>query len=64
MLREAIAKHRPRPKFDPESVAALVLSLMQGSILVAKALEDPGVILRNIEHGRAYVDGLFGRKRN
>jgi hypothetical protein len=39
----------------------MVLSLMQGSLLVAKARQDVGVLLANIEHCRAYVDGFFKR---
>lgn len=61
MLRQAKTAHQPVVDFDPESVAAMALSLLQGSILLAKAMQDVGIILKNIEHCRAYVDGLFGR---
>jgi TetR/AcrR family transcriptional repressor of nem operon len=62
-LREAKAKHRPKTEFDPESVSLMLVSLMQGSILLAKTMQDAKLIAHNLEHFRSYVDTLFGRAR-
>ena len=62
-LREAKEKHRPAADFDPESVALMFVSLMQGSILLAKTMQDGKLIAHNLEHFRSYVDTLFGRSR-
>lgn len=60
MLKEAKQSHPPASDFDPESVANLILSLMQGSLLLAKAKQNVTVIEQNIEHCRAYLKSLFG----
>ncbi|HKE18396.1 MAG TPA: TetR/AcrR family transcriptional regulator [Kofleriaceae bacterium] len=60
LLDEARAAQRPASDFDSEEVASLLNSVWQGSMLIAKARQDPGMIVRNLEHARAYVDGLFG----
>lgn len=59
LLREARTAHPPAVEFDPDSVARMILSLLQGSILLAKAHQDPGIIQENLRHCRAYLDGLF-----
>ena len=60
MLAEAKQARVPESAFDPESVAWLLTSMVQGSMLVAKTRQDRGVILNNIRHCRAYVDSLLG----
>lgn len=60
LLDEAKAAHPPRTDFDSEEVAWYLNSLWQGSMLIAKARNEPRIILRNLERARAYVDGLFG----
>jgi TetR/AcrR family transcriptional repressor of nem operon len=60
-LQEAKKKYRPKVDFDPESVATLFVSLLQGSILLAKARRDPALIPDNANHFRTYVAGLFGK---
>jgi hypothetical protein len=59
-LKAAKARHQPKSDFDPDSVATLMLSLMQGSLLVAKTRQDPGVIVQNVQHCRRYIATLFG----
>lgn len=59
MLEEAKAAHPPRVDFDAESVAWMLNSLWQGSMLIAKTRRDPETIVANLRHGRAYVDALF-----
>jgi len=59
MLREARTKQRAKTDFDPKSVATLFVSLMQGSMLLAKVRQDKSVLKENLGHFRAYVDALF-----
>jgi TetR/AcrR family transcriptional regulator, transcriptional repressor for nem operon len=59
-LLEAAKKIHPvRVEFDPEHVGWLFNSLWQGSLLVAKTRRDPEIVVRNLEHARAYVATLF-----
>jgi TetR/AcrR family transcriptional regulator, transcriptional repressor for nem operon len=60
LLDQARAAQRPLVDFDSTEVAWLLNSVWQGSMLVAKARQDRDMIIRNLEHARAYVDGLFG----
>lgn len=60
LLAEAKAAQPPRTDFDEEEMAWFLNSLWQGSMLVSKTRLDPGVIIRNLERARDYVDGLFG----
>ena len=60
MLKEAKSKYHPRTDFDPQSVATLFVSLMQGSMLLAKARQDKSVMAGNLEHFRCYIETLFG----
>jgi TetR/AcrR family transcriptional repressor of nem operon len=59
MLTEARKKYKPKVPFDPESVAWMLNSLWQGSMLVSKTKEQPQIILSNLRQARAYVDNLF-----
>jgi len=62
-LRAAKVAHPPASDFDPESVATLFVSVVQGSMLLAKAQRKSTVTRENIEHFRHYMEGLFGRAR-
>jgi TetR/AcrR family transcriptional repressor of nem operon len=62
-LAEAQAAHSPNPEFDPRSLAMLYLSIIQGSLLLAKAAESNGVLRSNVEQFRRYLESLFGRPR-
>ncbi len=59
MLANAKKQYRLRVNFDPVSVAWMLNSLWQGSMLVSKTQGDPRTIVSNLRHARAYVDGLF-----
>jgi TetR/AcrR family transcriptional repressor of nem operon len=63
LLVDAKAAQPPEIDFDPDQVAGFVLSLVQGSFLVAKMRQDPQVIQHNLNHAQAYVHRLFGRSR-
>jgi TetR/AcrR family transcriptional repressor of nem operon len=60
-LAEAKAVYAPKAGFDPKSIAMLYLSIVQGSLMLAKASESNRVLIENIEGFRAYLGTLFGR---
>ena len=62
-LAAAKLKHVPDADFDPASVARLFITLIQGSMILAKASKDAGVFEENVEHFRRYIESLFGRQR-
>jgi TetR/AcrR family transcriptional repressor of nem operon len=59
-LAEAKSAHLPQVDFDPKSVAMLFVSILQGSLILAKVSEANAVLLENIEQFRAYLQSLFG----
>jgi hypothetical protein len=61
LLADAQGAHPPAIPFDPDSVADLMLGVVQGTLLVAKTRQNRAVIVNNIRHCRAYVLGLFGK---
>src|SRR5882724_1625815 len=60
-LAEAKALYAPRAAFDPKSLAMMYVSIMQGSLMLAKASESNRVLVENLEQFRAYLQALFGR---
>lgn len=62
-LAQAKALHAPKAGFDPKSVAALYISIVQGSLMLAKASESNDIISENIEQFRQYLEGLFGSSK-
>ena len=60
MLKKAKSVHAARIDFDPQSVAKLMLSIIQGTLVVAKIQDDPSSVMKdNINHLRTYVNSLF-----
>lgn len=53
-------KHAPKADFDPASVARLFLTVIQGSMIMAKASQNPAVFEDNVAHLRRYIESLFG----
>ena len=62
-LAEAKALYAPRAAFDPTRLAVLYVSIVQGSLMLAKASESNRVLVENIEQFRDYLQTLFGRSR-
>lgn len=62
-LVEAKALHAPGATFDPKSLAALYVSIVQGSLMLAKASESNRVLFDNIEQFRSYLQSLFSQAR-
>ena len=60
-LAEAKSLHAPKADFDPKNVAMLYVSIVQGSLMLAKASETNTVLHENIEQFRRYLQGLFGQ---
>ncbi len=59
LLAAAKSRHPVVRDFDPDQVGWFLNSLWQGSMLIAKTREDPQIIVENLRHARAYIDGLF-----
>jgi TetR/AcrR family transcriptional regulator, transcriptional repressor for nem operon len=57
-------KHAPDADFDPASVARLYLTVIQGSMLMAKASKSAVVFEENVGHLRRYIESLFARSRS
>ena len=61
-LEEAKRLHPPRVDFDSASLADHFIAVYEGSLVLAKAKGDARVLAENVEHFRAYLDALFGRR--
>ena len=62
-LAEAKSLHAPKADFNPKNVAMLYVTIIQGSMMLAKASETNAVLLENIEQFRRYLQTLFGRSQ-
>lgn len=56
-------KHAPKADFNPASIGRLYLTLIQGSMVLAKAAKSPEIFAENVEHLRHYIESLFGKTR-
>ncbi len=61
-LAEAKLLHAPKADFNPKNVAMLYVSIIQGSLMLAKTAEANAVLHENIEQFRRYLQTLFGRR--
>jgi AcrR family transcriptional regulator len=52
-------RYRPREPVDPDELADMVSSVLEGGIVMAKALRDPLVLKRQILTFRAMVQALY-----
>ena len=59
LLEKAKAQHKAHVDFHPSDVALHMMTIVQGSLLVAKTLQNPEVIKNSVHHSRAYVNSLF-----
>lgn len=59
LLSDAKEAHPPKVDFEPESLADLMLAIVQGTLLVAKTRRDTAIVCNNIAHLRRYIDMLF-----
>jgi TetR/AcrR family transcriptional repressor of nem operon len=58
---EAIARRPSFPPVDLPSLADQVFTIFEGAFLLARALDDPTALRRQLEHLRHYVELLAGR---
>ncbi len=63
ILKAAKVAHPPAFDFAAEGVAALFVSVLQGSLILSKARRQKAVTKENLEHYRRYIESLFGRAR-
>jgi TetR/AcrR family transcriptional regulator, transcriptional repressor for nem operon len=59
-LAQAKALHAPQAAFEPKKIAQLYVSIVQGSLILAKASGSKDVFSDNIEQFRQYLKDLFG----
>lgn len=57
-------KYAPGANFQPASIGRLYLTMIQGSMVLAKAAKDPSILAENVEHLRCYIDSLFMKTRS
>jgi TetR/AcrR family transcriptional repressor of nem operon len=60
-LTAAKTLRAPKADFDPKNVAMLYVTIIQGSMMLAKASEANTVLHENIEQFRRYLKTLFGQ---
>ncbi len=58
-LDEAKAKYCPKAAIDTHSLAEHLIAIMEGSIILAKAQQDRGIIEKNLQHFKQYLKTLF-----
>lgn len=59
-LTLAKARYAPQADFEPKNVARLYVSILQGSLMMAKAADSNEILRENIEQFRHYLQALFG----
>jgi len=64
MLEEIAAIYPPRDNVSLESVADMLSTVVDGGIIVAKALEEPGATAAQVLNYRSYIKLLFTPPRN
>lgn len=63
LLERAKEQYVAQVDFHPRDVALHMMTIVQGSLLVAKTLQDPQVIRNSVLHSRTYVNSLFSPTR-
>jgi len=58
-LDEAKAQYAPKASFDTQSLAEYLIAVLQGSMILAKAKQDKGVLAQNLQHFKRYIKNLF-----
>lgn len=61
-FRAILEKYQPRQQVDADSLADLLISILEGSRLLSKALNDPKVVAPTFHHFRNYLTLLFMEK--
>jgi TetR/AcrR family transcriptional repressor of nem operon len=58
-LDEAKAKYAPKGPIDTQSLAEFLITVMQGSRILATAKQGTGVFEQNLQHFKRYIKSLF-----
>jgi TetR/AcrR family transcriptional repressor of nem operon len=61
LMDEAKAKYAPEKNIDTQSLADALVSLVQGSFLVARTKQDQDLVENNTDHFKTYLKNIFGR---
>jgi AcrR family transcriptional regulator len=59
-LQRIAAQHPPRGEFDLDALADNLTAIVEGAIILSKALDDPGLMGRQTRLFRSHVKLLFG----
>lgn len=59
MVRAAAAAHPPRVPVDPETVADGLLAAVEGGFVLGRALDDPGLVARQLGLYRRSLEAIF-----
>lgn len=59
-VREAMERHPPRVHVDPEAVADLAYSVLQGAFVLSRVQSDTHIMVEHVRHVRTYLELLFG----
>ncbi|MEK6813273.1 MAG: TetR/AcrR family transcriptional regulator [Nitrospirota bacterium] len=60
-IASAKAKHAGRKRWDPAALAEHIIIVVEGSLILARANQNYGVVERNLKQLKQYMNGLFGR---
>jgi TetR/AcrR family transcriptional repressor of nem operon len=64
LIKGAAKARRKSARLDEEELAWMLCSLLHGSLMVARTRQDRSLLLKNVRHFRAYLDGLLGVDRS
>lgn len=60
MLDRVVARHRPRDAVDLDALADMITTILEGGIVLSKAMAQPDVLPQQIRLLRSYMKLLFG----
>ena len=58
-LDEAKAKYKPKAKFETKGLAEYLISIIEGSGILAKAKKDKRIVERNLLYFKDYMENLI-----
>ena len=58
-LDEAKKKHFPKKAFNTRGLAEHFIAILEGSIILGKATQDPFMVEKNVKHFKQYLKVLF-----
>ena len=61
-LDDAKRRYAPKAAVDTRSVAEHFIAIVEGSLILAKAKRDVGMVEKNLRHFKRYVKGLFEQR--